>query len=377
MAEKKTSQQVGDMHAAQAGGPQTDSDLIAVPGRIPRQAAAAECVFVLVVLVIAILIYFLMEPTPDTHFFLERDPRYSYPHVHPEAVSNTLLALLSFVFPIFGIVIFLLLLPLVSPNHPWCEGEGCCVLHTKFIRPLLSFCLAAFLTQVFTEYIKDFCSNPRPNFFAACNYAGYNDALKSGNFTLYEANTALFAQGSIHKCMNPDAINESFKNFVSGHSSASFAAMLWLGFFIQHGLHVATLIGKPPGPVWLPLLGRFIAFGLFFEACWIAVSRVVNYYHSPAAIVGGACIGAFCALSSYIAFYGSNALLLHQLGAEPRSHESLAPNETQNLKFGPDEYFSYTPTFWVVGWQQEFPVIPADQVFLDSQNPTFFDRLSL
>lgn len=200
----------------------------------------------------------------------------------------------------------------------------------------LSVAAAFFVTQA----TKNLFGKPRPNSIAACipdlsrvekySVDGYGTTIDDG-WTLVSAAI----------CSNPDIklVNDAFRSFPSGHSTVSWAGMLYLTLFLcskfaiiiphlpanslspssssdyapdQLPLHEATGSTYPhaPDPNSRKLSVRdiaasppnhliIVAFLPLAVALFICASRFFDFYHHGLDIISGSVIGI---LSSYFAF---------------------------------------------------------------------------
>ena len=128
---------------------------------------------------------------PFTHFIIERDPALSYPYVTSETVPVTLLGVYALLLPLVVLALYGVLGFGQLPSYRLKRALGTDRLPHALARwvVLLGWVMATLLCQLFTQCVKVYGGRPRPNFFAMCNYQGYNDAMKSGNFTSYDTHT--------------------------------------------------------------------------------------------------------------------------------------------------------------------------------------------
>ena len=153
-----------------------------------------------------------------SNVIIERNPEISYPF-HGDTVSVVWLMVIGFIMPMVPVAA-------VAPWTPpaWRAWLGVCA-----AGALRGTAAAALVTNV----IKVMFMEQRPNFFAMCNYAGYADALESGDFTAYNAATSAGALGDISKCQaDTSHVIEAQLSFPSGHASISSAGMVYLACFI-------------------------------------------------------------------------------------------------------------------------------------------------
>lgn len=125
-----------------------------------------------------------------------------------------------------------------------------------------------------------------------CNYAGYGDALKSGNLTAYWAATTPGVFGSLDNCLATQAnVWEGQKSFPSGHSSMSFGGMLFTTLYLRAAFGIANNVH-----VTFPAI---IAACPLIVSSWVAISRVRDRWHNPDDIAVGSLIGIGSALVAW------------------------------------------------------------------------------
>jgi membrane-associated phospholipid phosphatase len=152
-------------------------------------------------------------------------------------------------------------------------------------------------TAITTDILKMVVSRPRPQFYFICNYAGYADAVNSGNYTDYFNNVMVGNIGSYDKCLNQNAIDEATVSWPSGHSSMSFAGMTVIVMIVRTMFNIKNVFS---------VVGM-ITFGPYIVSSWIATSRVLDNKHHEDDIMAGAVIGVVCTL---ISFHTLNIVLL-------------------------------------------------------------------
>lgn len=121
-------------------------------------------------------------------------------------------------------------------------------------------------TILFTSVLKLIVGRPRPFFAAVCE---------------------AYVQGSNTLCTGkPSLVKVARKSFPSGHSSLSFASMLYLTFYLAVKLRI--LETRHSARTW-----KFTLLSVpLFAAALIAVSRTIDYRHHYADVVAGALLGS-------------------------------------------------------------------------------------
>jgi len=209
--------------------------------------------------------------------FVEQDPNLSF-WVSGETISNTALYLISTFVP-FAYILFLVFILL--------HGKSWKLRFIVFVWYTMGLIEIIFMTTALFETVKLVTGKLRPNFFAYCNYAGYKDALITGNWTYYYNNTSPGHFGSLSKCMaNTADFQDSRKSFLSGHGSISFCGMLY----------TALLASSPFHPdAWYYQL-RFLAFiPPLYLSSWIGITRIQDKQHYTEDVLAGALLGIFVA----------------------------------------------------------------------------------
>ena len=138
------------------------------------------------------------------------------------------------------------------------------------------------LTVGLTDWMKNWCGVPRPNYFSAC---GWDAASKR---------CARFAV--------PDA--ELRRSFPSGHSSTSAAAATVLTLYLVRRLRAhrdphrrkAAVRHHAAREVAMRALLSLALPAPGVVAAWVAASRVHDHWHHPSDVVAGSGVGIACAL---------------------------------------------------------------------------------
>lgn len=217
-------------------------------------------------------------------FFVEQDPSLSYPKVNTQ-VSNLALYLISCLIPLFVFILILMnsfksyrhfVLVLMESFHFYHQNV--------FILRLLLFysTVSFFVTNIITDVLKLIVGRLRPSFYALCNYAGYNDAMTSRNFTTYFELTRNGRIGDFSKCLEKN--QDAQYSFPSGHASTSFVGMMITGYFI---FTLCYIVSKK----YSVKLKTYMGFTFLLLSLWIAITRVQDYRHHTDDIIAGSLIG--------------------------------------------------------------------------------------
>jgi len=212
----------------------------------------------LVVFVIAEVLTMFVNPF---HRYLPpNDPSVTFP-LEADIVSTTLLLILSILVPV---VIFALAQIYLKNGHD-CH------------HALLGLFVSLSLTNVVTSCVKTAAGRYRPNWFSA-----YNGDMNEGRYS-----------------------------FPSGHSSNSFAGMVFLSLYIMGKFRAFS--GDRVVPLWKPFIGLLP----LVIAIFISVSRTIDYHHNFSDIIAGALVGTGLSFFSYFLYYPS---LFSEESHIPKNH---------------------------------------------------------
>ena len=182
------------------------------------------------------------------------DPALRYP-LQEQTVSAAMLFLFAVGLPLLVFAVFFFLRRQLS--HTRAELQNC----------LLAFCLCVLVTLITTDCIKKLCGRPRPNFLELANVDPVTHAPRASD----------------------SDVREAYQAFVSGHSSLSFAGLLFLAQFLFQQLsplsplHIAqsltvdrlslqqlSRINNMPS-LFIPALPLALAL-------WISLTRIMDYW---------------------------------------------------------------------------------------------------
>jgi len=239
-------------------------------------AITTLCLFI----IIKIFSDYAIIPIPQT-FFIEKDPTISYPYLTGQ-VSSENLYLISCLIP-FGMLIICSIIMNIVFRYNHIKNLNNNKTYTNptpyYIYKMIMFGLTSFfVTSIITDILKNVTGVLRPNFFAYCNYNGYNDAIISGNFTNYNLKSEFGRIGSFSKCYNYN--NDALRSFPSGHTSISFVCMTITSIIISY---MSYYVSKNYNIVFSSLF-------LILSSC-ISWTRVQDYKHRTIDVVTGAIIG--------------------------------------------------------------------------------------
>mmetsp|Transcript_53168 Transcript_53168/g.128779 ORF Transcript_53168/g.128779 Transcript_53168/m.128779 type:complete len:207 (-) Transcript_53168:6-626(-) len=184
-------------------------------------------------------------------------------------------------------------------------------MHINALMLLQSSAVSVFVTTV----AKKQAGRPRPNFYAMC---GWN-ATATG----------------VHGCTAERKWDwESRQSFPSGHSSFAFSGLLFASLFLLE--KVRQLSKKRKLPTSLPMAVAQMAACLpAILAMWVAISRVVDYWHNYDDILAGSVLGSMCAYHAWTQRMRYNAQWFNDRSAAGGA--SVSPGDTVGLSGAMDE----------------------------------------
>jgi diacylglycerol diphosphate phosphatase/phosphatidate phosphatase len=217
----------------------------------------ATCVIVFVVFTFLALL-----PVQSNFALAERDPSHSFPLVQEQIPTATLIVI-CFASPVFLILYFYLVTVFSKKSY---ESKP-----TKLFSYFLTTTyLSLSVTILATHILKILISEPRPNFFHMCNYQYARD-----NSTYYFLHTRVGDLVNYSNCKGDYYETQNARSsFPSGHSSTAFSIALSLVYCLQYSEVTAPWC-------FIPLLC----------AAFIAVTRVMDYYHSILDVTCGTLLG--------------------------------------------------------------------------------------
>jgi hypothetical protein len=221
---------------------------------------------VIALLVVVIILLSTRHIPPLKRQFFERDPTISFYNYDDKDICNGACLIgcgLGISFTVIFATSFIY-------NKLSFDSEGLYFGHKKWeiwVSHMIGLGYATITTAIVTNILKATVARPRPAFFYLCNYKGYYDAVHSGNFTSYNANTTPNAIGDYNSCLNFS--NDNIFSFPSGHSSFSFACMTFTVYVLQrtlktdNGFSILGMLCYSPLIVSLWIAGKVIFIFLF------------------------------------------------------------------------------------------------------------------
>lgn len=259
-----------------------------------------------IVLFIALLIpCIILQNVSKTIFsqiFYEQDPAISYPFKHSQ-VSNTMLGATSILFPVPFI-----LFAAFAPNKYFPNTRQGHLEALFWFSVTLGIILTS--TSTFSNSIKLLVGGARPSLYGICNYAHFND-----NQTYYELNTKVGAIGDFSKCVNQDY--DALMTFPSGHSSLTFASMIYI-VFLLHFTEIWCALGR--------LTVKILTVLVLSYAMWVGITRIQDYKHHSFDVLSGAVLGSAITVMWWHHIKGLFELNIYLDGVKEKKSEAELSN---------------------------------------------------
>lgn len=208
---------------------------------------------------------------PFQRQFYVGDITISHPFAEVERVSNGQLFLYAVWIPLCTVGVVSLVM--THPKHK---------VYVTYVA-LLGQALSVLTTSIVTDLLKNAFGRLRPDFLARC-------VPKPGTPT----DVLVYAKDV---CTTTDIplLMDGFRTTPLGHSSISFAGLLYLSLFLAGQLAVT----RPEAGAWRSL----VAFAPTLGAAMIALSRTEDYRHHFVDVFVGLCLGAVIAVWLYFRLF--------------------------------------------------------------------------
>jgi len=250
------------------------------------------------VLIILYKVVYNIEPF-QRQFYIG-DLLISHPFAEHERVTNHQLFLYAGAVPLATIAVVSLVM--TKPRNK---------IYVTYVA-LLGVLISVFATSVTTDILKNSFGCHRPDFLARC-------------IPRADAPTEVMVYAvDVCTTTNIPRLLDGFRTTPLGHSSISFAGLLYLLFFLA-GQLAAT---RPQAGAWRSI----IAFVPTIGAALIALSRTEDYRHHFIDVFVGLCLGIFIALWLYFRLFPG---LASQRCYEPRMLR--VEQEIDELEYSPVE----------------------------------------
>lgn len=252
--------------------------------------------------------------------FSLNDASLQHPHSSQQRVPDTLLAYFSVLLPFL----------LVSGLSLCMKRRWACL-----NKAWLGLGMTIAITGCLTELGKNLVGRPRPDFLDRCQPK--HGFVASHPTTHYKSSLVDYTvcSTSIHA----RTLADGFKSFPSGHSSMSFAGLVFLAWFLhgcgttiiqnsarlsdsreeaapldearhmEEGLPADRVHSEPP--LSLSLTSLIIPLMPVMLAACISISRLMDYRHHPTDVLAGAILGTTIGTAVYFVYHRpSNSLKL-------------------------------------------------------------------
>ncbi|KZF18854.1 acid phosphatase/Vanadium-dependent haloperoxidase [Xylona heveae TC161] len=196
--------------------------------------------------------------SPNTRPFSLSDGSISFPHLKHETVSTSTLFLVCLVAP--GIIIFLvcmLFVPGPAVTRQLAHSTNSSSRHSPYLRAVIwrrklwewnvgwmGLGLSLAVTFLLTEGMKNLFGKPRPDLIMRCNPV----LVDAGRYVVSGVDGGALVTASICRPDKQSTLDDGFKSFPSGHSSASWAGLIYLTFFLCSKFAIAIPFLAPRLP---------------------------------------------------------------------------------------------------------------------------------
>lgn len=218
-----------------------------------------------------ILYHVVYNIEPFQRQFYIGDLTISHPFAEHERVNNTELFLYAVWFPLVAIGIVSLIM--TKPANK---------IYVTYVA-LLGQALSVLTASIVTDILKNAFGRHRPDFLARC--VPKSDA---------PLDVLVYAK-DVCTTKNLPRLLDGFRTTPLGHSSISFAGLLYLLFFLAGQLTVT----RPQAGAWRSIVVLVPTLG----AALIALSRTEDYRHHFIDVFVGSCLGVVVAVWSYFRLF--------------------------------------------------------------------------
>lgn len=272
--------------------------------------------------------FFLLDRIEPFHQHFSLDNKsLQYPYAVKERITIVEALLISIASPIVIIIFYTLVIDGLFSHHKSSSTDG--TGRRKLTGPyrlkdrlwelncgILGLLLSQGLAFVTTQILKNVCGKPRPDIIDRCQ-----PAPGSQDLPVYGLSNSTICQG------DPVLIKDGFRSWPSGHSSSSFAGLLYLSLYLSGKLHIMDNRGE----VWKAI----IVMVPVLAATLVAVSRIMDARHHPFDVITGSLLGVFTAWASYRQYFPSlsepwkkgRAYPIRSWGTEPKMPPGIRDND--------------------------------------------------
>ncbi|KGO71692.1 Phosphatidic acid phosphatase type 2/haloperoxidase [Penicillium italicum] len=307
-----------------------------IPAKLPfskrrlRPRVVISYVFDYVIIIVCAIGFAILNKVEPFHqHFSLNNISIQYPYAVHERIPMAYALCISGAFPIFLIVLYTLVIDgLFSHHKPQDVSSG----KRKLRGPhrlkdrlwelncgILGLLLAQALAFVITQALKTACGKPRPDLIDRCQpRAGSKDLFPGlSNSTICTGDPALLTDG--------------FRSWPSGHSSSSFAGLVYTSLWLGGKLHIMDNRGE----AWKALL----VMVPLLAASLVAVSRIMDARHHPFDVITGSMLGVVCGFVAYRQYFPplsepwrkGRAYPIRTWGSDPAEPDAVQLTDFKNI----------------------------------------------
>jgi len=212
------------------------------------------------------------QTTRDGDVILAFD--YNLPLVDPPTIPSSLLIKSSVWVPAMTIVMFACLAQHCNAaNNKNARNNNCSRKLHNIHAGLCALFVAIGSSEGLTQILKIIVLRRRPNFYHLCEFN----------------TTTKLCTATFHRVL------EAQLSFPSGHTSLSFSGMTILVWFLLGQVHYRTSSHNK---------GLYLlCFFPWIYACFVGISRIVDYWHHPSDVLAGFLLGTTCSTIAYHLWY--------------------------------------------------------------------------
>ncbi|KAH7320674.1 phosphatidic acid phosphatase type 2/haloperoxidase [Stachybotrys elegans] len=274
----------------------------------------------LILIIVGIVSYIFDTLEPRKRPFAITDPSISFPYNESDTVPLWLLGILVGAVPFFLIltITFILVPGSTVPRHTparliWRRKLW------EFHAGTLGFATAHVIAFFFTQGMKNLFGRPRPDLLDRCQPDVGNASLYIVGGFAGQSQDRQFYSPSICQQDDSSVLDDGFRSFPSGHSSASTAGLIYLCLFLansgvsfpasskpvygrrpENATKVQSLRNQAAAP---PLYLVTIALAPLALSIYISASRWFDFRHHGFDILFGYFIGLLAALYSFRCYH--------------------------------------------------------------------------
>lgn len=199
-----------------------------------------------------------------------------YRYVNRDTMADLKYPMKNSTVPFWSVPFYAVILPIAIFAFIYYRRRDVYDLHNSILGILYSVLITGFITDA----LKDATGRPRPDLFWRCFPDGIEVYDQSGDAVCHGKRRI---------------VNEGYKGFPSGHTSWSFAGMVFLSLYLAGKLRVFNRKGYMT-KVCLVILPWLVA-------TFVGISLIDDYWHHWEDVVAGAILGTVITMICYLQFY--------------------------------------------------------------------------